>query len=75
MASAAFQVVYVPAFVVLGLFFVTQFLTPESEHVAWQAHAAGMAFGAVVALGLARIFPDPFRDEPTPAAAQAGALG
>ncbi|HEY4376308.1 MAG TPA: rhomboid family intramembrane serine protease [Acidimicrobiales bacterium] len=68
-ASAAFQVVYVPAFVVLGLFFVTQFLTPNSDHVAWQAHVAGMAFGAIVALGLARIFPDPFRDKPAAPAA------
>ncbi len=52
MTSAAVQVVYVPAFVVLGLFFVTQFLTPDAEHVAWQAHVGGMLAGAAFALGL-----------------------
>jgi ABC-type sulfate transport system permease subunit len=39
-ATAAFQVVYVPAAVVLALFFVTQFFTAE-ENIAWEAHAAG----------------------------------
>lgn len=58
-ASAAFQVVYIPAFVVLGLFFVTQFFTPSSTHVAWEAHAVGMAAGAAVALVLSRFFADP----------------
>lgn len=48
-ATAAFQVVYVPAAVVLVLFFVTQFLTP-GDGVAWQAHVAGMVFGVLVAL-------------------------
>jgi membrane associated rhomboid family serine protease len=51
---APVQLVYVPAFVVLALFFVTQFFTPDNG-VAWQAHAAGMGVGFVVALGLARI--------------------
>ncbi|MCU1351726.1 MAG: putative rane protein [Acidimicrobiales bacterium] len=63
-STAAFQVVYVPAFVVLGLFFVTQFFTPAEDHVAWQAHAAGMAFGVLAGLLLARLFKDPFRDGP-----------
>ena len=57
--TAAFQVAYVPAFVVLGLYFVTQFLIPDEEAIAWEAHAAGMAFGMVAALLLARLFPDP----------------
>jgi len=57
--TAAFQIVYVPAFVVLGLFFVTQFLIPDEEAIAWEAHAAGMAFGMVAALLLGRWFPDP----------------
>ena len=48
-STAAFQVVYVPAVVVLALFFVTQFLTHENG-VAWEAHVAGMAFGIAVAL-------------------------
>ncbi|CAN5609579.1 N/A [soil metagenome] len=50
-ATAAFQVVYVPAAVVLALFFVTQFLTPDND-VAWEAHVAGMLFGFFAALGL-----------------------
>lgn len=53
-ATAAFQVVYVPAFVVLGLFFVTQFFTPDND-VAWEAHVAGMIAGALGALALARL--------------------
>ena len=52
--TAAFQVVYVPAAVVLLLFFVTQFFTAE-DNVAWEAHAAGMAAGVVAALVLSRI--------------------
>jgi membrane associated rhomboid family serine protease len=51
---APIQLVYVPAFVVLALFFGTQFLTRQNG-VAWQAHAAGMAGGFLVALGLARL--------------------
>ena len=65
-------VVYVPAWVVLGLFFVTQFLTPDSEGVAWEAHAAGMASGFLIALVLARFFPDPF-SPPAPAPQPVGA--
>ncbi len=53
-ATAAFQVVYVPAAVVLLLFFVTQFFTGD-ENVAWEAHAAGMVAGALAALVLGRI--------------------
>ena len=53
-ATAAFQVVYVPAAVVLLLFFVTQFFTGD-ENVAWEAHAAGMAAGVLATLVLARI--------------------
>ena len=59
--TAAFQVIYIPAFVVLGLFFVTQFFTPTSSNVAWQAHAVGMAAGAIAAFVFARFFPDPDR--------------
>ena len=53
-ATAAFQVVYVPAAVVLLLFFVTQFITGE-ENVAVEAHAAGMIAGFLAALVLGRI--------------------
>ena len=52
--TAAFQVVYVPAAIVLLLFFVTQFFTGEDD-VAWEAHAAGMVVGALAALVLSRI--------------------
>ena len=58
MTSAAVQVVYVPAFVVLGLFFVTQFLTPDSDRVAWQAHVGGMIAGALLALVLRGVVRD-----------------
>ena len=54
-------VLYVPAWVLLGLFFVTQFLTPNEDSVAWIAHAAGMAAGFLAALVLARFFPDPWK--------------
>ena len=53
-STAAFQVVYVPAAIVLILFFVTQFMTP-GEDIAWQAHVAGMVFGFVAALVLGRM--------------------
>jgi membrane associated rhomboid family serine protease len=53
-ATAAFQVVYVPAWVVLVLFFVTQFFTAD-DSVAWQAHAAGMAAGVLATLILRRV--------------------
>ncbi|CAN5843367.1 rhomboid family intramembrane serine protease [soil metagenome] len=53
-ATAAFQVVYVPAAVVLVLYFVTQFFTAE-EFVAWEAHVAGMLAGFVGALVLGRL--------------------
>jgi membrane associated rhomboid family serine protease len=53
--TAAFQVVYVPAAVVLLLFFVTQFFTDPAESVAWEAHAAGMIAGVLAAAVLSRI--------------------
>lgn len=53
--TAAFQVVYVPAAVVLLLFFVTQFFTDPSESVAWEAHAAGMVVGFFAGLVLGRV--------------------
>jgi membrane associated rhomboid family serine protease len=41
---------YLPAYVVLGLWFVLQFFTAPSTGVAWVAHVGGFAFGALVAL-------------------------
>jgi len=62
-------VVYVPAWVLLGLFFVTQFFIPDSEGVAWVAHAAGMVAGFLAALVLARFFRDPSAARPSRASA------
>ncbi len=70
--SAAFQIVYIPAFVVLGLFFVTQFFTPTSSNVAWEAHAVGMGAGVLAAFALARVFPDPDRQRPSPVVPETG---
>lgn len=47
--SAGTQIVYLPAVVVLGLFFVTQFFTSADE-IAWEAHAGGMVAGVLMAL-------------------------
>jgi membrane associated rhomboid family serine protease len=41
-------VTYVPAWAVLGFWFVSQFFTGESEGVAWMAHVGGFAFGVVI---------------------------
>lgn len=57
-------VVYLPAWMLLGLFFATQFLTPASDGVAWEAHAVGMGAGFLFALILARFFPDPLAPVP-----------
>jgi membrane associated rhomboid family serine protease len=48
------QVVWVPAFVLLGLFFLTQFFTPEITQVAWEAHVTGMVAGALLAVAIWR---------------------
>jgi membrane associated rhomboid family serine protease len=74
-ATAAFQVVYVPAAVVLLLFFVTQFFTDRSESVAWEAHAAGMLAGALAGAVLSRIpaVRQRARDEAADAQLRAGA--
>ncbi|MCB0970538.1 MAG: rhomboid family intramembrane serine protease [Acidimicrobiales bacterium] len=56
--TVAFQVVYVPAAVVLALFFATQFITAflaTDDNVAWEAHAVGMVAGVLGALVLARV--------------------
>jgi membrane associated rhomboid family serine protease len=53
------QVIYVPAWSVLGLFFLEQFFIDEASGVAWIAHAAGMVAGALLALVLGRLVADP----------------
>lgn len=47
-------VVYVPAAVVLVLWFLMQFAFDPSSMVAWQAHVGGFAFGALVAFAVRR---------------------
>ncbi|MGI8755539.1 MAG: rhomboid family intramembrane serine protease [Acidimicrobiales bacterium] len=54
--AGTYQLVYIPAAVVLALFFVTQFFTPDNG-VAWEAHAIGMGAGFVAALALSRLGP------------------
>jgi membrane associated rhomboid family serine protease len=58
-AVAGLQIVYVPAWTVLGLFFLEQFFIDEASGVAWVAHAAGMVAGALMALPLMRLVADP----------------
>ena len=72
LAVLLWVVLYIPAWVLLGLFFVTQFLTPNEDSVAWIAHAAGMAAGFLAALVLARFFPDPWK--PVTRQPESGAL-
>jgi membrane associated rhomboid family serine protease len=58
-AVAGLQILYMPAWSVLGLFFLEQFFIDEASGVAWIAHAAGMIAGALLALLLARLVADP----------------
>ena len=52
-----FGFIELPAAVVLGVWFVTQFFTNPNEGIAWLAHVGGFAFGAAVALALRRVLP------------------
>jgi len=54
-----FFVVYLPAGLVLGLWFGLQFLTNPNEGVAWLAHVGGFAFGVVVGFALRQILGPP----------------
>jgi membrane associated rhomboid family serine protease len=46
-----------PAAVVLGIWFVTQFFTNPNEGVAWLAHVGGFTAGALLALTLRNVLP------------------
>ena len=58
-----FQIVRLPAGVVLGLWFVMQFFTNPNSGVAWAAHVGGFLAGAAVALAMRPFQPRP---HPTP---------
>jgi membrane associated rhomboid family serine protease len=49
-AFLVFLVIEVPAWVLLGFWFWSQFFTQEGSGVAWMAHVGGFVFGVVVAL-------------------------
>ena len=57
--------VRIPAFFLLGFWFLSQFLTPAESGVAWQAHVGGFLAG----LALVKLFID---DAPRPAQAYLG---
>src|SRR5919106_5663887 len=54
-----FFVVYLPAGLVLGIWFGLQFLTNPNEGVAWVAHVGGFAAGVVLGLGLKQLIGPP----------------
>jgi membrane associated rhomboid family serine protease len=54
-----FVVVYIPAGVVLALWFGLQFLTNPNSGVAWVAHVGGFAAGVLIALALRAMFGPP----------------
>jgi membrane associated rhomboid family serine protease len=54
-----FFVAYLPAGLVLALWFGLQFLTNPNSGVAWVAHVGGFAAGALIALALRGIFGPP----------------
>ncbi len=56
--------VRIPAFILLGVWFLQQFLTPPSSGVAWQAHVGGFLAG----LALVKLFVDDERPQLYPAA-------
>jgi membrane associated rhomboid family serine protease len=45
-----FVIIEIPAWAVLGFWFVSQFFTQDSSGIAWGAHVGGFAYGALVAL-------------------------
>jgi membrane associated rhomboid family serine protease len=51
-----------PAYVLLGFWFILQFFTSPNSGVAWIAHVGGFIFGAIVAFLLrSRLRPQPTR--------------
>jgi membrane associated rhomboid family serine protease len=54
-----FVVLYLPAALVLAVWFALQFLTNPNSGVAWMAHVGGFAAGALIALALRALFGPP----------------
>jgi membrane associated rhomboid family serine protease len=54
MSLVFFRIVAIPAMLFLGIWFLSQFFF-STEGVAWEAHVAGFAFGALVALPFRRL--------------------
>jgi membrane associated rhomboid family serine protease len=54
-----FFVVYLPAGLVLGIWFGLQFFTNPNEGVAWVAHVGGFAAGVLLGLALKEILGPP----------------
>jgi membrane associated rhomboid family serine protease len=52
-----FLIVPIPAWLMLGVWFVTQFFTNPNAGVAWVAHVGGFVFGALVALVMRKKYP------------------
>ena len=61
-----FFVFYLPAGVVLGIWFAMQFLTNPNEGVAWLAHVGGFAAGVLIALALKGVLGPPRARPPEP---------
>jgi membrane associated rhomboid family serine protease len=64
-ALLLFVILYLPAWLVLGLWFVFQFFTDPNTGVAWVAHVGGFAAGVVVAWVVANVSRPP-RARPLP---------
>jgi len=62
-----FLPIYLPAGILLAIWFGTQFLTAVNPNtgVAWLAHVGGFAFGALVALALRPLIPPKRRVQPS----------
>jgi membrane associated rhomboid family serine protease len=63
---AFFIPVYLPAALVLGVWFVLQFFTDPHSGVAWVAHVVGFVFGMIVAYVLRDTHGPPARHIPPP---------
>jgi membrane associated rhomboid family serine protease len=67
-ALLIFLPIYLPAGVLLAIWFGSQFLTAVNPNtgVAWLAHVGGFLFGALVALALRPLIPPKRRVQPAP---------